>query len=101
MLNYLFEAYVISTIIVWMVFRISVHSLEIELNTYYYIPSLQDTTIEIYVNENLLSMIILFVPIFNVIDTLYCLNEDHLALLDDIAASVGAIPIESNDDNEK
>lgn len=98
MFNCILTAYVVSTIIIWVVFWVRIHELEKELNTYYYIPSLKDSIIELYVKCDTASVLILFVPIANFIFIIRSILEDHLALIEDIAESIGAVPIETNEE---
>jgi hypothetical protein len=75
--------------------------LESELNYYYYIPSLKDATAELYIKNDTISVLILFVPIVNFIFIIRCMLEDHVALLEDIAESIGAVPIEDDKEENK
>ena len=96
MIDYIAVTYVISTIIIWVVFWSRMQGLESELNAYYYVPSLENTIVDLYIKNDAFSVFILFIPIANFIFIIRCMLEDHIALLEEIADSIGAVPIKTD-----
>lgn len=93
MFNYILLTYIISTVVIWVVFWSRINGMESELNTYYYIPEFKDSKIKLYVKCDGLSILLLFVPIVNFIFIIRTMLEDHLELLGEFADEIGAIPL--------
>lgn len=100
MINFLLKFILISALVCWIIFWLRIIGMEAELNTYYYIPSVENSSIKIYIKNDALTIIVLLVPIINIVFTVHCLLEDHVALLNDIASDVGARLIDENKDND-
>lgn len=101
MINFFIKFILISALVCWIIFWLRIIGLEKELNTYYYIPSTENAYIQIYIKNYLYTILILLMPIANIIFTINSFLEDHIALLEDIANDVGAVPIEDDKEGEK
>lgn len=102
MFNYIITVYIVSTVVIWVVFWARISGLESELNTYYYIPTQENAEIKLYVKCDKFSVLVLFVPIYNFVFIIRSMLEDHLALIGAIANKIGAelIVYDSNEEQK-
>lgn len=103
MFNYILTAYIVSTIVIWIVYWSGIRELESELNTYYYVPSPNGKYTDLYIQCDTSSIIILLVPIANFVFIIRSMLIDHFALVGGIAEKVGAElrKFDNEDDKDK
>lgn len=100
MINYILLVYVVSTIILWIMFWLMMRQFKTELFTYYDVPETEDIkTSDISIShavmfERVLVVVSLLIPVVNFLLVISYLVGDHLAILDDLALSYGAEPKE-------
>ena len=97
-MTYIFEAYVVSTIIVWIIFWLMLRQFKEELLYYYnftddtYINDI--TCLDVYSEstfEQIKVIIILLLPLINICYLIYYMLGDHVDLLANLALSYGAV----------
>ena len=109
-MNYIIEAYVVSTIIVWIIFWLMIRQFKEELFIYYDFTYDVDvdniTCLDVYSEstfEQIKVIIILLLPLINICYLIYYMLGDHVDLLANLALSYGAVirtPEEINNDDK-
>jgi hypothetical protein len=97
-MTYIFEAYVVSTIIVWIIFWLMLRQFKEELLYYYNFTDDTDVAniscLDVYSEstyEQVKVIIILLLPLINICYLIYYMLGDHLDLLANLALSYGAV----------